>query len=192
MTNFFTLSTGDSIEQTDSFENSGTQPIIPEGTQLHASVLESSWEPETNFNKEHIKIVWYITEKGKYNGFLINQKVKVFDESSKTSDKAKTMLMAIDTNAKGELNKLANLGKFEPGNNTQLSRALNGSNSLITVAVYSMDRDDGTKNEGNWVRGVAPVSKAQRQEDKQVERQAQQKAPEPAMANYDYEDSIPF
>ncbi|MGZ7118234.1 MAG: hypothetical protein ACXVH2_00845 [Methanobacterium sp.] len=192
MTNFFTTSTGESIEQTDSFENSVIQKLIPSGTQLHASVLEATWEPETNYANEHVLIRWYITEKGEYNGFTVKQKLHVLDDEAKKADKAKTQLMVIDTNAKGELNKLANTGKFEVGNNLQLSRALNGANALLTLDVYDMPSNNGGDNmTGNWVRKIAPASKAQQKEDKHIERQAQQKAPVPA-GDDEYEDSIPF
>lgn len=188
MSNFFTTSDGSAIEQTDSFENSGVQKLIPSGTQLHASVLESTWEPETQYANEHVLIRWYITEKGEYNGFTIKQKLHVLDNESKKADKAKTQLMVIDTNAKGELNKLANLGKFEVGNNLQLSRALNGANALLTLDVYDMPSNNGGDNmTGNWVRKIAPVSKAQKQEDSHVEQQAKTKTPID-----DYDDQIPF
>jgi len=199
MTNFFTTSSGESIEQTDSFENSGSQPVIPEGTQLHADVIESSWEPETNFNKEHILVRWFITEKGKYNGFIVKHKLQVFDDTVLKSgetkgDKAKKMLMAIDTNHKGELNKLVNTNKFEQGDNLQLSRALNGASAIITLAVYDIASTTGGDNvTGNWVRGVSPVSKEQKQEDKHIEQQAQRQPSSNATPNNDeFDENIPF
>lgn len=188
MSNFFTTSTGDAIEQTDSFESGGIQKLIPSGTQLHASVLEATWEPETQFANQHILIRWYITEKGEYNGFTIKQKLHVLDNEAKKADKAKTQLMVIDTNAKGELNKLANLGKFAVGDNLQLSRALNGANALLTLDVYDMPSSTGGDNMvGNWVRKIAPVSKAQKQEDSHIEQQSKTKTPID-----DYDDQIPF
>jgi hypothetical protein len=193
MTNFFTTSSGEAIEQTDSFENSGVQKLIPSGTQLHASVLEASWEPETNFANKHVLIRWYITEKGEFNGFIVKQKLHVLDYEDKKKDKAKTQLMVIDTNAKGELNKLANLGKFTVGDNLQLSRALNGANALITLDVYDMPSNNGGDNmTGNWVRKISPASKAQQKEDRNIEQQAKQKAPELALASDDFESEIPF
>lgn len=192
MSNFFTLSSGDSIEQTDSFENSGIQKLIPSGTQLHASVLEATWEPATQYANEHILIRWYITEKGEYNGFTVKQKLHVLDDDAKKSDKAKTQLMVIDTNAKGELNKLANLGKFKEGDNLQLSRALNGANALLTLDVYDMPSNNGGDNmTGNWVRKIAPASKAQQKEDKHIEQQARTKAPEPA-GDFGDDENLPF
>ena len=168
------------------------QKLIPTGTQLHADIIESSWEPETQYANQHVLVRWYITEKGEYNGFLVKQKLHVLDNDSKKADKAKTQLMVIDTNAKGELNKLANTGKFEIGDNLQLSRALNGASALLTLDVYDMPSNNGGDNmTGNWVRKIAPVSKAQQKEDKHIEQQARQKAPELA-TTADYDDDIPF
>ena len=187
MSNFFTASDGSSIEQTDSFESGGFQKLIPTGTQLHANVLESTWVPETQYANQHVLIRWYITEKGEYNGFIVKQKLHVLDNDAKKADKSKTQLMVIDTNAKGELNKLANLGKFEIGDNLQLSRALNGASALLTLDVYDMPRSNGGDNmTGNWVRKISPVSKSQSVDKKQPET--------PSQANTvdDFEDDLPF
>lgn len=185
--NFFTKSTGETIEPTNTFENSGIQAIIPENTKLHANILEATWEAATQYNNQHILIKWYITEKGQYNGFIVNQKVAVLDDKASKADKAKEMLMAIDSNCKGELFKLAQAGKFDIGNNMQLARALAGGSALVTVAEYEMESNTGGDPiRGNWIRAVSPVSKAQKQDNKKEEQH--QDLPD----TDDYDDDIPF
>lgn len=195
MINFFTKSTGEEIEQSNTFENSGIQAIIPDGTRLHANILEATWEEESQYLNQLILIKWYMTEKGQYNGFIVNQKIAVISDkdskkgatdkvrvSESKADKAKEMLMAIDSNCKGELFKLAQAGKFEIGNNMQLARALAGGSALITAAVYEMESTNINPETGelypprvgNWIRAVSSVSKAQKQEDKHIEKQAEQ------------------
>jgi len=183
--NLFTKSTGESIEATTSYENSGFQAIIPDGTQLHANILEATWEEKTQYANQLIKITWYITDKGAYNGFLINQKLHLNDNKASKADKAKEMLATIDTNCKGQLMKLAQSGKLVEGDNMQLARALNGGSALLTVAEYEMDRDDGTKMAGNWIRAVSPVAKKQAAEDKAI-------IDKEPIEDIDFDDDIPF
>ena len=198
MTNFFTKSTGEQIEDKNSFENSGRQEPIPAGTKLNANVLEATWEDETQYAKQHVLINWYITESGKYNGFTVKQKIHVFDAKTSKADKAKEMLMAIDSNCKGLLAKAADAGKLVIGDNGQLARALCGGSAMITVDVYEIEStnvDPATgelypPRTGNWVRSVGPVAKKQAQEDKHIEKLADKKSP-----NYDageYDDDLPF
>lgn len=185
MNNFFTKSTGETIEPTNEFTNSGFQEIIPSGTTLHANILEATWQDETQYFNQHILIKWHITEKGKYTGFIINQKIHVFDDKPAKSDKAKEMLMAIDSNVKGQLLKLAQDGKFVVGDNMQLARALAAGAALITVGVFDMPSNTGGDNiKGNWVRSVGPVAK-----NKPAARQE-----EPAPNDVDFDDSldVPF
>lgn len=185
----FTKSTGEAIEATTSYENSGIQAIIPEGSQLHANILEATWEEATQFANQLIKITWYITEKGKYNGFLINQKLHINDDKASKADKAKEMLATIDANCKGALMKLASAEKLVEGDNMQLARALNGGAALLTVAEYDMPSNTGGDNiKGNWVRAVSPVAKAQAKEDKAIIS----KEPELFINDLDNEDDIPF
>jgi len=172
--NLFTKSTGESIEATTSYENSCFQAIIPDGTQLHANILEATWEEKTQYANQLIKITWYITDKGAYNGFLINQKLHLNDNKASKADKAKEMLATIDTNCKGQLMKLAQAGKLVEGDNMQLARALNGGSALLTVAEYEMDRDDGSKMTGNWIRAVSPIAKKQAEEDKNIITKAEE------------------
>jgi hypothetical protein len=172
--NLFTKSTGEAIEPTTSYEASGFQAIIPDGTQLHANILEATWEEKTQYANQLIKITWYIVEKGAYNGFLINQKLHLNADKASKADKAKEMLATIDTNCKGALMKLAQAGKLVEGDNMQLARALNGGSALLTVAEYEMDRDDGSKMTGNWIRAVSPVAKKQAEEDKNIMTKAEE------------------
>jgi hypothetical protein len=185
MTNLFTKSTGEAIEPTTSYENAGFQTIIPDGTQLHANILEATWEEKTQYANQLIKITWYITDKCAYNGFLINQKLHLNDNKASKADKAKEMLATIDTNCKGALMKLAQSGKLVEGDNMQLARALNGGSALLTVAEYEMDRDDGTKMSGNWIRAVSPVAKKIQEEDKAI-------IDKEPIEDIDFDDDIPF
>lgn len=182
MNNFFTKSNGEAIEPTNEFTNSGFQEIIPSGTQLHANILEATWQEATQYVNKHILIKWHITEKCKYLGFIINQKIHVFDDKPSKADKAKEMLMAIDSNVKGQLLKLAQSGQFKVGDNMQLARALAAGAALITVDVFDMPSNNGGDNiKGNWVRSVGPVAK-----NKPASRQE-----EPAPIDVDFDD-IPF
>jgi hypothetical protein len=183
--NLFTKSSGETIEPTTSYENSGFQAIIPDGTQLHANILEATWEEATQYANQLIKITWYIVEKGAYNGFLINQKLHLNDNKASKADKAKEMLATIDANCKGALMKLAQAGKLVEGDNMQLARALNGGSALLIVAEYEMDRDDGTKMQGNWIRKVSPVAKKQADEDKAI-------IDKEPIEDIDFDDDIQF
>jgi len=197
MQNFFTTSDGQEIEPTRSFENTGIQKLIPEGTQLLANVLEAKWAESTSFKNQHIVINWMIVEKGEYNGFIIKHSLEVCADDTKKQDKAKTMLMTIDTLCKGKLAKLAKAGKFELGNSVQLADAIVGGSAVITLREYEMKRDDGSTMTGNWVGKVQEPPAKIRREDAAIERKAAEQPNAPESDGFDdpfddYDDGIVF
>src|SRR5690606_41397217 len=78
------------------------------------------------------------------------QKLKVMERDPKVSDKAKRMLMAIDTNAGGKLAKL----DHEPEDH-ELMMALMNKPMVLKIKVWEMD---GKK--GNWDAAVSPAKKS--------------------------------
>ena len=96
-----------------------------------------------------------------YKGRIVFQKLKVCDANPKTRDKAKSMLVAIDTNCGGKLVKLGQ----EPTDET-LGASWQMGNMMIQCMVWEIktekDKDTGDEYElpedqwksGNWIRAV--------------------------------------
>lgn len=151
---FFTKSTGDSVEQTTEFTNTGLQALIPDGTQLLCAIAGASWEPESQFKGKTVKVMLHVIQAGKFKDFIVNDSLKLFDNKASVADKALEKLMCYDAICSGQLYAADKNGKPIQDNNELLARALNGGEVLVTFAEYSIDRDDGTKITGNWVRGI--------------------------------------
>lgn len=136
-----------------SFETGGgNMEPIPAGTQVKAAIDEIKWDSYEG--EEFIKARWTVLD-GEYKNRKIFHKIKVGEPDPKKADKAKRMLAAIATNAGGGLLKL----KDRPTDG-QLQQHLLHKPMAIMLQVWSIEKDDGTEAEGNWVSAVAPLSVA--------------------------------
>ena len=188
---FFSTSEGEELEATTEFEISGIQPLIPDGMKLLSTVTGVTIEPESQYNNEHIVIELMVTQKGKYKDYTVNHKLQVNDDKPSKRDKAITMLLSYDSNAKGGLAKTDKAGKpiMEVG---LLNRALNGTEVVAKYAVWEIEGDDGTTRSGNWVQGISDKSNEIALEDQNIIEQAQNQpttptAPAPAEDDLDSE-----
>jgi hypothetical protein len=194
MSNFFTSSTGEELEQSESFESSGLQKLIPEGTELLCAVVSATWEPETTYKNKTVLVLLHVLEKGQYKDFIIKDSIKVFDDKPSKADAAKTKLLAYDSMGKGLLYKHAKAGKDFEDDSATLGRALIGVEVMATFAEYDMPSSNGGDNiTGNWVRKIAPKPKALQREDAHIERQAKSQPNAPVHdVNADFDDDIEF
>lgn len=185
MSDFWNLSDGTRPEQTTTFDSNVSDPL-PDNTDVLAVVEEAAWDdgfPEGA--PEVIKIRWVVLAPGEYKNRKIFQKCAVKDIDSKKRDKAKRMLMAIDTNAGGKLAKLAR----EPEDQDLLVSLMNKP-MILKLKVWEID---GKK--GNWVAAVSPHKKPGGNPAPAPAPATQQEAPPPAPAapvDSVMDDEIPF
>ncbi len=185
---FFTLSNGETIEAISKFENSGFQGIIPDWTQLICDIVSAKWAMADKRNNDHIVIDLYVVQTGPYKGYTVKHKLHVKDYDDKKRDKALQMLMVYDTLCKGFLVKADKAGKEM--SDAILSNGLVGGEVSVTFAVWEVERDDGSKMEGNWIRAIGPKSKVDQAKNKQIMEKAKKVAEE---NDFDvYGDEIPF
>jgi hypothetical protein len=178
MSNFWTLSDGKTAEQTTNFD-AGSIDVLPDNTDVLAIVEEAGWKSGYEGAPDVISLRWSVLKPEALKNRKVFQKLKVCETDPKVSDKAKRMLMAIDTNAGGKLAKL----EREPEDN-DLMLALMNKPMVLKIKVWKMDG-----KEGNWVAAVSPAKKAApAQKSEPVQQQ-----PEPQSANLaDLDDDIPF
>lgn len=149
MSNFWGLSDGKQAEQKSSFDASASE-VIPDNTDALAVIEEAGWKAAFDHgDPDVIQLRWSILAPAQYKGRKIFHKLKVNDAKAKTSDKAKRMLMAIDTNAGGKLCQL----EGEPSDN-ELMAALMNKTMVIKIKVWDMN-----DRQGNWVAAVSPAKK---------------------------------
>lgn len=148
MSNFWTLSDGKTAEQTDKFD-AGAMDVLPDNTDVLAIVEEAGWKSGYEGAPDVINLRWSVLKPDALKNRKVFQKLKVNEDDPKVSDKAKRMLMAIDTNAGGKLAKL----DHEPEDN-ELMMALMNKPMVLKIKVWEMD---GKK--GNWVAAVSPAKK---------------------------------
>lgn len=189
MSNFWDLNDGTKAEAVKEFESGGGDLTpIPNNTQCIGAIEEAKWDEYEG--DRFISLKWRVAKPEAYQNRVIFQKVKVFGTSQDkdpkaTSDKAKRMLAAIDTNAGGKLMKL---GK-EPSD-TDLMSALMGKMMAIKVMVWKMTKDGDDKS-GNWISAVAPAKGAAVPEvAPKAAAAAPSSAPSPDIDKFD--DDIPF
>ena len=183
---FFTKSTGETVEATDSYEVSGIHKTIPEGTELECTIASAYWSPEDSFNAKHIKIALEVTQRGEYQGNTVADKIKIFDPSPATADKALVKLATYDKFAGGMLEKADSQGKQIEDNDALIERSLVGTELIATFATFELPLRDGETEARtiNWVRGI-------KQKQKKAAPVKAAAKPAPAVEP-DYDDDIPF
>lgn len=142
----------------------GSFDVIPDGSSVLALIDKAVWtrKDKQDFNSpEYLELTWAIQKPEALANRRVFHKLWVsdFDPNAKDQEKAKTkkdkalrMLAAIDANASG---KLATLN--QKPTDDQLGIALINRPMVITLGVW----EDQNKNPaGNWVRAVAPKTKA--------------------------------
>lgn len=192
---FWNMSTGEKPKAQSEYETAGQMDPIPANTQLLAIIDEAQWRAAFEIgNPDYIQLRWTVLAPADYKNRKIFQKLHVLDTDANKADRAKQMLMAIDTNAGGKLSKLDR----EPEDHELLS-ALANKQMLIRVQVWKTGDDDNVRT-GNWVNAVAPKAKAATKTASQPARkQANKPAPvedtlendDPGVDTFDDED-IPF
>jgi|SRR5690606_33225063 len=148
MADFWTLSDGKKAEQTDKFD-AGAIDVLPDNTDVLAVIEEAGWKSGFEGAPDVINLRWSVLKPDTLKNRKVFQKLKVMERDPKVSDKAKRMLMAIDTNAGGKLAKL----DHEPEDH-ELMMALMNKPMVLKIKVWEMD---GKK--GNWVAAVSPAKK---------------------------------
>lgn len=151
MMTFFTQSNGQETQVQATFEMGGgsIQPI-PNDTGCVAAIEEAKWD---EYNGDRFIVVkWRVQQPGDYANRVIFQKIKIFGteqckDKTATSDKAKRMLVAIDTNAGG---KLVALGR-EP-TDSEMAVSLVGKIMGVKVMLWEINGKTG-----NWIGAVSPV-----------------------------------
>lgn len=128
-----------------SFETGGgdIEPI-PNNTSVLAAPDEAKIDHYEG--DEYISLRWTILAPKEYQNRKVFQKIRVFDEDAKKSDKAKRMLAAIDANAGGHL-----LAAGKQPDDALLTKSLVNKPMLLKIQIWEID---GKK--GNWVSAVSP------------------------------------
>ena len=196
--------TGEEVEVSDSFTNTGVQPLIPAGTEVLVAIASSEWVAAKEYangdvNPGGIKISLHVLSRGPYKDFMVNDNLKMFDDDSKKAKKAETKLMTYDRLCKGLLAKAKAAGRDIIDDDSLLERALNGGELLATFYVWELTGNDGVQRSGNWIRSIGPKPKHLQAENKAIERKAKSQppvqaantAPEPAIDD-EFDDDIPF
>ena len=181
---FFTLSSGEELEQTTEFVAGGIQPLIPEDTQLHVEIVAATWEEPTTWKKKRIELQLYVVHPGMYCNFVVKDTIKLFDDKIKVVDKAKQKLNTYDTLCKGLLRKAMAAGKNIEDDNGLLKRALVGCGLMATFGIWEMEREDGTVMNGNLVKKIEALPKSIKQEDKAIIKQAANQPNSPQNAQF--------
>lgn len=158
---FFTTSDGQQIESSKEFDGGGGEiELIPNNTSLLAAILEAKWA-QFEGGDAYINVKWQVMLPTAYKGRIVFQKLKVCDAIPKVRDKAKSMLVAIDTNCGAKLIKAG----VEPTDDT-LGAAWQMGNMMIQCMVWEIktekDKETGDEYElpedqwksGNWIRAV--------------------------------------
>lgn len=179
---FWNLNDGTEAQASQTFEiEGGDLAPIPDNTDALSAIEEAKW---AMYEGDHyVSLKWRIAAPEQYARRVVFQKLFVFgkagDKDKKaTSDRAKRMLAAIDTNAGGRLLKLNN----EPSDD-DLMAALAGKMMAIKLKVWKMN-NNGEEKTGNWICAVAPAK-----------RQSAQPVPAPSrqQSRQDFsEDDVPF
>ena len=186
MKNFFTDSSGKELEATYEASAPTGLVIIPSGTKLEVTVLGVDIEPYDDYgNNEHVVVNVVVTETGsEYRGIETKHKLHVSDEKGSKADKAKSMLLAYDTNHKGELLKHAKTG-VDIISVALLNRALNGAVVNATYEVWEMTGSDGVERTGNWIRAIG--SKKSKSQDANIIKKAKS-----IKDDESFDENIPF
>ncbi len=203
MSDFWKLSGGEDLttEQTDgSFDAGGGKiEVIPEGTQVLAAIDEAKWD-RTEDGDKFISLRWTVLQPEELLNRKVFQKLWVTDfdpavlkkgeDKAKTKrDKAKRMLMAIDSNAGG---KLAAKGGLPT--DIDLTSSLTMKPMVIKTMVWQQtDRSTGKIVEGNWVGAVAPKTQDRTSSEELAKMQAAHaKEAERRTSTGKVDDEIPF
>jgi hypothetical protein len=200
MSDFWKLSDGADVEATDNFDAGGGKiEVIPEGTQLLAAIDEAKWD-RTQDGDKFISLRWTVLQPEDLANRKVFQKLWVDDYEPATlkkgedkakakKDKAKRMLMAIDSNAGGKL-----AAKGVMPSDIDLTSSLTMKPMVIKVMVWSQkDRMTGEMIEGNWVGAVAPKN-AERTSPEELAKLQEKKAKSDSarISSTKVDDEIPF
>lgn len=175
MSNFWQTSTGESVQQTGSFEAGGGElKPIPEDTSVMSSAEEASWKEYQGIR--HISLKWRVAKPEQYANRVVFQKLHVNDPDPLKADRAKQMLAAIATNAGGALFQAMQKAREHEPSDASLSTLCNRP-MVQKLGIWEL-----SGKSGNYVKAVSPVKS-------QTPAPAQVAAPKPAPVN---DDDIPW
>ena len=163
MNNFWETSDNQTIESKSTFDASNNFEPIPNNTDVLAVIDSAAWA-NNQYNGDYIAIAWTILSPDEYGKRKIFQNIKVMHDNEKTSDKAKKMLAAIDSNAGGKL-----LKSGEQPDDAMLTKALTGKQMILKLQVWEMAGVYGQNRSGNWVCGCAPKGKVAKPADEDID-----------------------
>lgn len=127
------------------FQRVGLQ-IIPQGTEVLATVTKSEWQTSKYDPNGYINIRWDVQAPEDLSGRVLFQKLRV------TSDKDQTREQAIDM--LGALNAFLFEDAEEPVvTGSEQVELFEGAAATLLIGVYDID-----KKKGNYVEGVAPAA----------------------------------
>ena len=187
---FWDLSTGETAAATTEYEApQGNSEPIPDNTDVMVYPDEAKWADKNG--AEFVSMRWRVAKPEAYKNRVIFQKLWVHgnnpdqsdpEKRKKQGDNAKRMLAAIDTNAGGELMRVAGRPSDE-----DLQRALCNKMMVAKLKVWEMTGSHGDKMAGNWICAVSPKSAGVSEVVKPTP-----KLSVVTQSAYDDSDSIPF
>jgi hypothetical protein len=140
---FWNLSDNKKLEASTEFEAGGNMEPIPNNTDVLAAIDEAKWD---NYEGEdYISLRWAVLAPADYKNRKIFQKLKVNQDNKDKADKAKKMLVAIDTNAGGKL-----LASGKAPDDMMLTSALVNRPMVLKLFVWEIEGKSG-----NWVGKVS-------------------------------------
>lgn len=131
-------------EAADAFTQ--TFKIIPDGTMAISKIAKFTLQE--NNGKKYYEVEWELCD-GDFIGRHVFQKIHAFDQDSKKKHKALNMMMLLFKTFK-----LQPTSNAAPNNQDLL--VFNGKTAGIKIQEWSMQREDGSIAEGNWVSEVHP------------------------------------
>jgi hypothetical protein len=178
--NFWNLSDGSFVENTTEFKDSGGE-LFPDNTKVLAAIEEAKWDEYEG--DRTISLKWrVIGEQFKNRVQFQNLKVygtKKCKDKLKSSDRAKRMLAAINTNAGSKLPM-----DREPTDQDLMS-ALMGKPMGILIKLATLE----DKKQVNYVAGISSSKQQPAQQAAPVQQRPVQQA---APSAVDFDDDIPF
>lgn len=184
MQNLFTTSDGEQLQSQASFSNG--RPIVPDGTQLEAAVIEARWGDADAYSEKHIVIGLAVVQPGKFSGETFKHKLHVNDNDLKKADRGKKFLITYDSNIKRLLQQ--NVAKGVEITDSILASSLVGGKVIITMGLMKNDRGE----DNNFIRAVGPSASKPRTPDGTGKTQVRTPPPVVDQVADDREDDIPF
>lgn len=192
---FWDVGGEDLQENQGSYEQEGGDiKPIPDGTQVLALIDEAKWDAFQE-GDDYISLRWSIMAPNEYKNRKVFQKLWVLGNNPNQSDeqkrkaqgvKAKKMLAAIDHNAGGKL-----LATGEAPTDDSMARSITNKPMVLKLKVWAMEIQ-GEKKTGNWIAAVSPRNAGAKKAEEAVAKEPAPQVQQPALAEEEWDDEIPF